>query len=169
MTTTEIATKICKCGTEFRPQYRGTLLISRSCPDCRYKQALAVRVAQLNVSKIRDVESANLPIKQVSAKQSVKNAELTKIKKSLPSNCIIPDCDCKGIDLCHLLAKSLYPEYYTKEENLVRMCRIHHNLFDDCKEFRQKQTFLFNQVAEFDEMAANKYFDYADHIRAGSK
>ena len=65
MTETETAIKICKCGTAFRPQYRNGLLISRSCPDCRYNAALVLRVAQLNVSKIRDVESANLPVKEV--------------------------------------------------------------------------------------------------------
>ena len=112
---------------------------------------------------------AKTGLKQVSKKQSSKNAELAKIKRDLPDICIIPECCSKGDDLCHLLPKSLYPEYYTKKENLVRMCRMHHNLFDDYKDFRQKQTFLFNQVAEFDEMAANKYFDYADNLRTGSE
>lgn len=44
---------ICKdreCKAEFTPQYRGTILISPYCPDCRYKTALQKRRDKINAA-----------------------------------------------------------------------------------------------------------------------
>lgn len=97
---------------------------------------------------------------KISKKQSRRNAEIARIKKSLPDKCVIPYCYCKGVDLCHILPKGQYPEYYTKPENLVRMCRKHHILFDNDIDFRQRQKHLFLQVSEFDLKNAMKYFRF---------
>ena len=95
---------------------------------------------------------------KVSKKQSKRNAEIARIKKELPDRCAIPFCYKHGSDLAHLLPKSTHPEYYTKKENLVRMCREHHNLYDTDIDFRQKQKHFFKQIASFDLKAAVKYF-----------
>lgn len=97
-------------------------------------------------------------MKKVSSKQAIRNRELAKIKKELPAKCAVPFCYEHGCDLAHLLPRSQYPEYCTKKENLVRICRTHHNLYDNDIEFRQKQKQFFSQIAEFDLRAAMKYF-----------
>lgn len=136
--------RTCKCGNIYIPRYINALLISRDCPECTRNK----------------LKRSKNPINKVSAKQADKNSELAKIKKSLPDICAIMNCCTVGtkFDLCHLLPKGPYPEHYLKRENLVKMCRLHHRLFDDYKEFRQLQTNLYEQVKTFDEIAANKYF-----------
>jgi len=99
-------------------------------------------------------------MKKISKKQASRNAEIARIKKSLPDKCVIPYCYEYGCDLAHILPKGQYPEYYTKPENLVRMCRKHHNLFDNDIQFRQRQKHLFLQVADFDLRNAVRYFRF---------
>lgn len=98
-------------------------------------------------------------MRKVSKKQAKRNRELAKIKKGLPEKCAIPYCYRKGIDLCHILPKSRYPEYYTEPKNLIRMCREHHTLFDYDKDFRRKQKHIFQQVADLDFREAVRHFD----------
>ena len=167
--------KLCKnpdCRKEFEPILNGSgIALSNYCRECDYKRKLDRRIEQMGKRMVREeqgLKSPKIEINRMSEKQSAKNAQLAKIKKDLPSICVIRECNWAGVDLCHLLPKSLYPEYYLKKENLVRMCRRHHNLFDDVVLFRQYQTDLFKQVASFDEMAANKYFNYADDLRTSS-
>lgn len=93
----------------------------------------------------------------VSEKQKQRNRDVAKIKASLPEVCVI----CKRqvpTDAAHLLPKSIYPEYYTKPENIVRLCRSCHDQFDSSMNFRQQQTELYEQVKSFDERAAYRYF-----------
>lgn len=84
--------------------------------------------------------------------------ELNKIKKNLNEFCVI--CGCRASDAAHLLPRSLFPEYISKEWNVVPMCRAHHDLYDSDVEFRQRQKKLFNQIAEHDLLAANRYFRF---------
>lgn len=58
----------------------------------------------------------------------------------------------------HLLPRSLYPEYYTAEWNIIRGCLDCHKKYDDNITFRQQQTKLFEIVNKHDKQAANKYF-----------
>lgn len=102
-------------------------------------------------------------MKRKSAKQSKRDAVLASIKKNLlevNQRCSI--CGCRisypPLQLMHILPRSLFPEYYTEEWNLVLGCHDCHTLFDDNVEFRQKQTHLFNQIAEHDEIGARRYF-----------
>lgn len=95
-------------------------------------------------------------MKYRSKKQSAKNRELSKIKATMENKCVI--CGCVGSDLAHLLPKSLYPEHYTNELNLVIMCRNCHILYDNDLNFRRKQVSLYNQICGFDIVGAAKYF-----------
>lgn len=97
-------------------------------------------------------------MKQVSTKQASKNRELAKIKSGLPKRCFY--CGGYGNELMHILPKSIFPEYYTKPENLTIGCNMHHDLFDNNISFRQKQTKLFNQIVAFDRRAAIRYFKF---------
>lgn len=96
-------------------------------------------------------------MKKVSKVQSKRNREMDKIKRNLPPYCCL--CGRIAVDPAHLLPRSLYPEYYTKEWNVVPMCREHHELYDGDKKFRRSCTELVNTVRQHDEMAANRYFD----------
>ena len=147
-----------KDSLDIRIENAGKRLIreQRACESQKNPLKTSVRTVEVE----KGLKSPKIAINRVSKKQSAKNAQLAKIKKELSPICVIPYCGCEGVDLCHLLPKSLYPEYYTKRENLVRMCRRHHNKFDDSLLFRQLQTELFKQVASFDERAAIKYFNY---------
>ena len=80
-------------------------------------------------------------MKQVSQKQSRKNAILYKIKSLLPKRCHL--CGRSGNDLAHTLPKSIFPEYYCEEWNLKIFCRECHNEYDGNREFRSKQNNLF--------------------------
>jgi 5-methylcytosine-specific restriction endonuclease McrA len=93
---------------------------------------------------------------KISKKQAEKNKRLEKIKEKLPKVCVI--CGNTGNDLAHLLNKQLFPEYYTKTQNLVILCRDCHVLYDNNVEFRMRQIKLFKQVSEFDLMAARRWF-----------
>ncbi len=95
-------------------------------------------------------------MKYRSKKQSAKIRELSKIKATMENKCVI--CGCVGSDLAHLLPKSLYPEHYTNELNLVIMCRNCHILYDNDLNFRRKQVSLYNQICGFDIVGAAKYF-----------
>lgn len=100
-------------------------------------------------------------MKQISQKQKQRNREVAKIKKALPPFCAI--CGKKEeehtLDAAHLLPKSCYPEHYTNPLNIVKLCRVCHNSYDNDKEFRKKQTKLINQVKSFDEAAAYRYYE----------
>ena len=63
-------------------------------------------------------------MKQVSKKQAKKNTELARIKKDLSKRCYF--CGMSGNDLMHILPKSIFPEYYCEEWNLIIGCRFHH-------------------------------------------
>lgn len=95
-------------------------------------------------------------MKKVSKKQSRINAELTKIKSSLPKRCVI--CGRYGNDLSHILPRSLNPEYQTDPRNLQILCRECHVRFDNDREFRRKQIKIVEQAKHIDECAANRYF-----------
>lgn len=95
-------------------------------------------------------------MKKVSKKKSKLDREMDKIKRSLSPYCCI--CGSYSVDPAHLLPKSMYPEYYVEKWNAVPMCREHHNLYDDNRDFRRSCTQLVEQVRQHDEKAANRYF-----------
>ena len=95
-------------------------------------------------------------MKKVSKKQAHINAELAKIKSSLPKICRI--CGRSGNDLAHLLPRSMYMEYQTDPRNVMILCRECHRRFDDDRSFRRKQTKIVEQAKQIDECAANRYF-----------
>ena len=99
-------------------------------------------------------------IPKVSKKQSTKNRAIAKIKVNLNPICACKNCNNSSVDPAHLLPRSTFPEYYTEEWNLVGMCRFCHDKFDNDKEFRQKQTHLYEIVKAHDELAAYRYFGY---------
>ena len=103
------------------------------------------------------VRSPFFIMKTISNKQQKRNRDVAKIKRSLSPYCVI--CHRLGCDAAHLVPKSLYPEHYTNPLNIVMMCRECHNQYDNNREFRQKQTHLYERVKSFDELAANRYFD----------
>lgn len=165
--TTTTKPKTCKnkmCKIQFKPRRINGLPASGFCPECDHERNMAKRRKQADEMNRRDQKEAKnglkSKIRQVSGKQEIKNRELSKIKKSLPSRCVISGCFHHGSDLAHLLNKNLYPEYYLEAKNLVRMCRDHHDRFDESIEFRHEQVELYIQVASFDLMAANKAFNY---------
>ena len=95
-------------------------------------------------------------MRKVSTKQRAKNRELARIKRELYKSCVI--CGCNGSDLAHLLPKSLYPEYYIEEQNLVIMCRDCHNQYDNDLTFRKQHMHLYDKISKFDAPGAYKYF-----------
>jgi 5-methylcytosine-specific restriction endonuclease McrA len=96
-------------------------------------------------------------MKQISDKQAKRNRFLAEYKKLHPPYCVL--CGRPANDLCHLLPKSIWPEWYTEPLNLVIMCRECHCVHDDRMSFRTQQTKLFEQVMRFDEKGAKKYYD----------
>ena len=95
-------------------------------------------------------------MRKVSSKQSIRNREVARIKASLPNFCFL--CDQRPVDAAHLLPKSEYPEHYTKEWNIVPICRTCHEMYDSDRKFRREQNKLVEIVKEHDELAANRYF-----------
>lgn len=85
-------------------------------------------------------------LKKVSKKQAKKNSELQKIKSGKERRCYF--CGGYGGELMHILNRSTFPQYYTKEWNLVMGCNLHHSMFDYSIEFRKKYNSLFKQVVE---------------------
>jgi 5-methylcytosine-specific restriction endonuclease McrA len=96
-------------------------------------------------------------MKKVSKKQSILNRAVAKIKASKADRCMI--CGRPYTDAAHLLPRSLYPEYYTEEWNIVPLCREHHTRYDNNRAFRRTCTELYEIVKAHDELAANRYFD----------
>jgi len=100
-----------------------------------------------------------------SNKQKQKDSTLSKIKKGLIEKngkvCCICQRTCEP-DLMHILPKSIYPEYYLREENLVLGCRFCHEDFDNFQNFRKLQIDLYEQVAAFDVRSAARYFGMND-------
>ena len=97
-------------------------------------------------------------MKQVSRKQSKINRVLRDIKLKLvyeSERCRL--CGGKAVDLAHLLPRSLYPEYQTKEWNVTLLCRRCHVKFDEDKEFRQASK-LGEHIRSIDEKAYNRYY-----------
>ena len=99
-------------------------------------------------------------MRQVSKKQAKKNRVLGEIKKLLPKRCYF--CGMQGNDLMHLLPKSIFPEYYCEEWNLIIGCRKHHDVYDGDREYRSKHVELFNRVIknvkEEDKGRVERYF-----------
>lgn len=95
-------------------------------------------------------------MRKVSKKQAKLNREMDKIKRNLSPYCCL--CGRAAVDPAHLLPRSLYPEYYTEEWNVVPMCREHHAQYDNNREFRKNCAALVNVVCQHDENAANRYF-----------
>ena len=95
-------------------------------------------------------------MRKVSKKQSILNRAVAKIKASKSDRCII--CGRPYVDAAHLLPKSMYPEYYTEEWNIVPLCREHHTRYDNSRSFRQTCTELYKIVKAHDEQAAFRYF-----------
>lgn len=82
--------------------------------------------------------------------------EVAKIKSRKPDRCLL--CGRPHTDAAHLLPRSMYPEYYTEEWNIVPMCREHHTRYDNNRSFRRSCTELVEIVKAHDECAANRYF-----------
>ena len=101
-------------------------------------------------------QRVTLIMKRISGKQARINAELARIKSSLPKRCVI--CGREGNDLSHILPRSLYPEHQTDPRNLQILCRECHRRFDDDREFRRSQRRIVEKALEIDECAANRYF-----------
>lgn len=95
-------------------------------------------------------------MRKISNKQSRINAELTRIKKTMPKRCEI--CGRYGDDLSHILPRSLYPEHQTDPRNLQILCRDCHRRFDDDRAFRRSQTAIVEKAKKVDELATNRYF-----------
>ena len=95
-------------------------------------------------------------MRKVSSKQSIRNREVAKIKANLPDFCCL--CGQTPVDAAHLLPKSEYPEHYTKEWNIVPLCRTCHDRYDGDRELRRDQKELVEIVKEHDPLAANRYF-----------
>ncbi len=81
---------------------------------------------------------------------------LSEYKKLHPLRCVI--CGTSANDLCHLLPRSLFPEYITEPDNLVIMCRSCHQQHDDNCDFRTRQENLFIRACRVDEMGARRYY-----------
>lgn len=100
-------------------------------------------------------------MRQVSKRQAKKNRILAEIKRLLPKRCYF--CGMRGNDLMHLLPKSIFPEYYCEEWNLIIGCREHHDVYDGDREYRSKQVELFSRVidnvGDDDKGRVKKYFD----------
>lgn len=106
-------------------------------------------------------------IPKVSKKQSSDNNKIAKLKAALPNICAIcgKTYDISLLDAAHLLPKSIFPEYKTEDWIIILACRglgtnNCHNKYDNDKEFRQKQTHLYEIVKAHDELAAYRYFGY---------
>ena len=99
--------------------------------------------------------------RQISRKQASDNRILAKIKAGMSPICVI--CGGQGCDLMHILSRARFPQYCTKEWNLVIGCREHHNLFDNNIYFRKEQKHLYdrviNNVREEDKGLVMKSFD----------
>ena len=85
-----------------------------------------------------------------------KESILSEYKKLHPKQCVL--CGTPANDLCHLLPRSLFPEYITEPNNLVIMCRDCHRLHDDSIEFRTMQEKLYSQALLVDVLGANRYY-----------
>lgn|SRR5574344_1618818 len=96
-------------------------------------------------------------MKNISSNQSKRLRKFNKIKRNLSPFCVI--CGAEAADAAHLLPRSLYPEYYTEEWNIVPMCRLHHDMYDSDRAFRRSMKFLVDIVKSHDQCAANRYFD----------
>jgi len=53
----------CKCGSEFIPQYRNGILMSKSCPECRYSLEISNRLAKRKETVIIEVKEAKKGLK----------------------------------------------------------------------------------------------------------
>lgn len=95
-------------------------------------------------------------MRSVSKKQGAKNRDVERVKRGKPDRCVL--CGRPHTDAAHLLPRSLYPEYYTEEWNIVPMCREHHTRYDNNRSFRRSCTELVEIVKAHDECAANRYF-----------
>lgn len=95
-------------------------------------------------------------MKKVSNKQAIRNRQVAIIKANLPNFCCL--CGKIPVDAAHLLPKSEYPEYYTKEWNIAPLCRSCHEKYDSDREFRREQKKLVEIVKKHDILAANRYF-----------
>lgn len=98
-------------------------------------------------------------MRQTSNKQSAINRELERIKKGLPQYCCICHRYTCTPQLMHLLPRSLYPEYITKEWNLRIGCPRCHGMYDNDRGFRKQQKEIIETIRQHDELAANRYFD----------
>lgn len=95
-------------------------------------------------------------LKAISKKQAKRKREVDKIKHTFSESCCL--CGAPAVDGAHLLPKSIFPEYYHEPWSIVPMCRYHHTLYDNSKEFRHSCTELANIVRQHDEKAAYRYF-----------
>lgn len=95
-------------------------------------------------------------MKRVSSRQAALNRAVAKIKSQKGDRCVI--CGRGYTDAAHLLPRSMYPEYYTEEWNIVPMCREHHTRYDNNRSFRQSCKALYEIVKAHDECAAYRYF-----------
>ena len=95
-------------------------------------------------------------MRQISKHRAKKLREFDAVKRNLSEYCCI--CGRTATDAAHLLPRSLYPEYYSEDWNIVPMCREHHDRFDKDREFREKQVKFYMQVSRHDKLAANRHF-----------
>lgn len=80
-------------------------------------------------------------MRKISKSQTQKNAKLAEIKKGMDKRCYF--CGRPGTDLMHILPRSMFPQYYTEKWNLEMACREHHIMFDDNRNFRSRQKYLY--------------------------
>ena len=100
-------------------------------------------------------------MKQVSAKQARRNAELSRIKAEKPNTCIFCQLPCMQTDaLCHLLPKSVYPQYYTEPKNLWKGHFACHERYDNgTKEYLATLKHIVALVLRFaNECEIHRYF-----------
>ena len=98
-------------------------------------------------------------MRKVSTKQAAKNREVARIKATKPDICVFCGVFCGNADLAHLLPKSVFPQYYTEEQNLWKAHRFCHTKFDDNRAFRSEQKHIIEIVKQFAKPEEiNQYF-----------
>jgi hypothetical protein len=103
-------------------------------------------------------------MKKRSDKQKLKDAEIARIKKELIEEngyrCELSRTYSEKLDLCHILPKSIFPEFYLCKWNMFLAKREWHNEFDNRLEYRQLQIHLFTRAFEHAPVESKRYFRF---------
>lgn len=59
--------------------------------------------------------------------------------------CEIPECNKKAVDIHHILGKGKYPELRDDINNLIALCREHHEEFGQKKQFIEYLQKIINE------------------------